>query len=132
MARSLAQAALANGVVALVNGSTNGTPALARPLGTKAHESVQAPGRAGLFAGRLPHCRYANVETALGRRGSVGKAWVHSAWSFLQASIVRGCSLGGAMGLALACPKAQGSGHRYLKHSLWQRERGGHSASPHG
>jgi hypothetical protein len=132
MAQCLAQAALANGVVALANGSTNGTPALARPLGTKAHESVQAPGRAGLFAGRLPHCRYSNVETALDRRGFVGKALVHSAWPLLLAYIVRCCSLGGAMRLALACPNAQGSGHRNLKHSLWQRERAGHSASPHG
>jgi hypothetical protein len=132
MAQCLAQATLANGVVALANGSTNGTLALARPSDTKAHESVQAPGRAGLLAGRLPHCRYANVETARDRRGSLGKARVHSPWPLLLAYMVRCCSLGGAKGLALACPNAQGSGHRYLKRWRRQRERGGHLASPHG
>jgi glycosyltransferase involved in cell wall biosynthesis len=73
----------------------------------------------------------AAMLAASGRRGSLGTALMHGAWSFVRTWLLRGGFLDGRQGLMLAISNAEGSYYRYLKLMLL-REAADGRAEPSG
>ncbi len=98
------------------------------------HETVQCRGAIGDLRHDLRHESFRDFEQVLrkidaystagaakaharGRRGSIGRALAHGAWTFFRGYVLRAGFLDGRMGLALALSNAHGTYYRYVK--LW-------------
>ncbi len=103
------------------------------------HETVQCRGAVGELRCDLRHESFHDFEQVLrkidayssagaakldarGRRGSLGRALAHGAWTFVRGYLLRGGFLDGRMGLALALSNAHGTYYRYVKLWLLQRD----------
>ena len=103
------------------------------------HETVQCRGPIGDLRCDLRHESFHDFEQVLrkidaystagavklharGRRGSLGRAVAHGAWTFVRGYVLRAGFLDGRMGLALALSNAHGTYYRYVKLWLLQRD----------
>ena len=102
------------------------------------HETLCAEGPRGRLRGTLLHDSFRDLDEVLdklnaysragalkmharGRRGGVGRAVLHGAWTFVRGYVLRLGWLDGRLGFVLAVSNAQGAYYRYLKLWLLQR-----------